>query len=257
MGSSHVRVRRGLWAAAISVVLFGATACPPPTPTTPTGPSVSAAITMEDGASTFPTAVVLRATTSSFPAPTGISPDYSVTYTVRDVATGGVVYSEINSHGNADGIWAKYLQAGLFKATISGSTATIHVAFDVTMERDGVSAHSTASAMLSWSLPSSPITTSMAFTQPGYQVTQATPTACAPVGTEVTVALTGETSSAAAGFSDFTVNFGSNFAVVGPGATVVLTTTTECWSVVAVRASFIGGLTGATGITVSWSPPAT
>lgn len=244
------RMPRGGLAVMLGLLLVVLGACTPPTPT---GPRISASLAISTD-STMPGLVQMNVRASGFPTDP-ISPNYDAEWTARDEATHAVVASSTTAVGNGDGTLTVLLQPGLFTATISGSTATIQVGVDITMHRAGATASRTVTRTLSWTMPAGPLTAALVADN-SYSVQQGFAAVCSPIGTQVHVAATGELSFTAAGFIDFTVPFGSNFVPLDSSGNATLSTTTECWSPMVMRASFAGGLTGTTNFTISWSPPA-
>jgi len=219
------------------------------TPTVPPGPKVAATISLSTSPS-MPGLVQLSALASGFRTGQS-SPNYDVEWSARDMTNQAVVASSSTAIGNGDGTITVLLQPGLFTPTVEDPTATIHVAFDITMQRGGSTASRLVAATLSWTMPGAPISGSLVADN-SYQVQQGFEAVCTPIGTQVRVEVSGATSSTAAGFVDMVVPYGSNFVPIGPSNEVTLTTTTACWSIVVVRASFLGGLNGTTDFTVSW-----
>ncbi|MFV0318496.1 MAG: hypothetical protein ACK5O2_16230 [Microthrixaceae bacterium] len=233
--------------ALVALALSAAIACAPPPQ--PPAPSVTASIGWTADGSSTPGIVEFRGVATNFPG----SGNYDVAWTITDARTGDVVHAKPDAIGNVDGNLALVIEPGLFSAEVNGTQATIEVAVSVTATRGAKSATGTATASLTWDIPSDPITGSLVIDQnPTYTVAQYAKSVCTPVGTTVTFTLTGELTGAAVDLATWSDNY-SNLTQVDQGTgTAQITTTTECWAPGVLRLDFTGQMTGTTGYTITW-----
>jgi hypothetical protein len=236
---------RGVAALAAGTLLgLVAAACSPPA-TAPGVPNVTGHLQIQ----ALPLGEMGTVTADAWNFP-GSGP-YSVTWSLRDTRADREVFSTSGdlageSHPSFTGI----IELGRFQVNSAGGVSNAAIEATVTLSRGGASASATVTGNPAWATPSNPLSGSIVTTSP-YQATQVTPVACAPIGTTVHVAVSGQTTGAAAFFYDMGVPFGTGAVALSTSGTD-LTTTKACWQLTIVRADLAGGLTGAMNYSISW-----
>ncbi len=156
----------------------------------------------------------------------------SITWSVVDNRTGQVVGSGSYLQGSVD--------LGAFEVTVVGDDYSVDLTATVTLTRGAQQATATRSTVLTWPIPTLPITGT---TPPGqYQSSVITPTVCTSVGSTVSVTVTnlGDLPVMMKIYrADESISDGLQ-TVQPPGGTLHLAPTTACWSVFVSNANFAG-----------------
>ncbi len=216
--------RRSVSAGAVGILCLITAGCP----TEPGPPPLAVDITVSAMGMTTPASIVVI----DAQAVGGPVNGDSINWSVVDNRTGQVVGSGPHLQGSVD--------LGAFVVTVVGDDYSVDLTTTVTLTRGSQQATATRSDVLTWPIPTLPITGA---TPPGnYQSSAVTPTVCTGAGSTVSVTVTSLAQLPVmmkiyrAG-EDISVGLQT---VQPPGGTLQLTPTTDCWSVFVSNANFLG-----------------
>lgn len=156
----------------------------------------------------------------------------AITWSVLDNRTGQVVGSGSYLQGSVD--------LGAFEVAVVGDDYSVDLTTTVTLTRGAQQATATRSDVLTWPIPSLPITGSTVAAS--YQSSAVTPTVCTGEGSTVSVTVSNLQQlpvmmKVYRSGEDISVGLQT---VQPPGGSLQLTPTTSCWSVFLANANFLG-----------------